>query len=269
MRCPKCGYISFDHLEKCRKCNKDIEAISEGLFGSTYNIHPPTFLHLRAELKEGSSEQGDLLNEQSIDDVDDYVDEDLEILMDEEESDVEEEIEFAEDKRADSQSLEDDEQDDEEIEIDFSKFEDADEPEVNLFDETEMEEEAGQEQVAHKSMAIEIPDELADITDLAPPAMDSEQDEQPAGRPADTVSDDLSLDDLDFDLGLDGLDEGQTKSPGIPEEALLALDEIDFTETLTESRSGKPKKTGKADMDMDMDLDFDLDLGGLSIHKDV
>ena len=24
MRCPKCGYVSFDHLEKCTKCSRDL-----------------------------------------------------------------------------------------------------------------------------------------------------------------------------------------------------------------------------------------------------
>ncbi len=26
MRCPKCGYVSFDHLEKCLKCSRDLKA---------------------------------------------------------------------------------------------------------------------------------------------------------------------------------------------------------------------------------------------------
>ena len=269
MRCPKCGYISFDHLEKCRKCNKDIEAISKGLYGSTYLNKPPTFLHLPTELNEDSSGKSDVLDDQSVDDMEEYVDEDLEIFMEEEDAEEEEEINFSEDEQAGSQSLEDDEADeDEEIEIDFSQFEDADEPEINLFDEKEMEQEAQQDQVAQQnSMTLEMPAELADISDLAPPTMGDREDERPAGRFADSVADDLDLGDLDFDLGLDDLDEGKTTSPGIPEEALLALDEIDFTETLAESSAGKSKKTGN--MDMDMDLDFDLDLGGLSIHKDV
>ena len=270
MRCPKCGYISFDHLEKCRKCNKDIEAISEGLYGSTYLNKPPTFLHLPSELQEDPSEQSEVLNDQSVDDMEEYVDEDLEIFIEEEDAEEEGEINFSEDEQNGSPSLEDEEADeDEEIEIDFSQFEDADEPEINLFDEKEIEQEAQQDQVEQQenSMTLEMPAELADISDLAPPAMTNREDEQPAGRFADSDADDLDLGDLDFDLGLDDLDESKTDSSGIPEEALLALDEIDFTETLAESSSGKSKKTGN--MDMDMDLDFDLDLGGLSIHKDV
>ncbi len=33
MRCPKCGRISFDHLETCRKCGTNLKAISEMLGG--------------------------------------------------------------------------------------------------------------------------------------------------------------------------------------------------------------------------------------------
>ena len=266
MRCPKCGYISFDHLERCRNCNKDIEAISEALYGSTYLSKPPIFLHLQQGLKEKSSGESDVLDEQSLDDMDEYVDEDLEIIMEEEDADEEGEINFSEDDQTGSQLSDDDEADeDEEIEIDFSQFEDAEEPELSLFDEKEVE----QEQVVQEQnfMKIEMPAELADISDLAPPAMENEEDELPAGRSAESDADSLDLGDLDFDLDLGNVEEDNANSPGIPEEALLALDEIDFSEALAEGSSGKAKKTGN--MDMDLDLDFDLDLGGLSIHKDV
>ncbi len=33
MRCPKCGRISFDHLETCRKCNSDLRTIAADLGG--------------------------------------------------------------------------------------------------------------------------------------------------------------------------------------------------------------------------------------------
>lgn len=28
MRCPKCGYISFDYLSSCEKCGKDLEEVA-------------------------------------------------------------------------------------------------------------------------------------------------------------------------------------------------------------------------------------------------
>ncbi|MCP4340330.1 MAG: hypothetical protein GY799_15910, partial [Desulfobulbaceae bacterium] len=101
MRCPKCGYISFDHLDECLKCNKDIKKISNDLYGSAYNIPAPTFLKLQQEQTEEHAVQMNLASEQSFSDEDDYVDEDLEILVAEEESHLEKEFGFMEEEPAD------------------------------------------------------------------------------------------------------------------------------------------------------------------------
>ena len=46
MRCPKCGYISFDYQNICRKCNKDIgDAVTE-VNGTVCEALPPAFLQL-------------------------------------------------------------------------------------------------------------------------------------------------------------------------------------------------------------------------------
>lgn len=269
MRCPKCGYISFDHLDECLKCNKDIKKISDDLYGSSYNIPAPAFLKLQQEQAEEPTVQMNLATEQSFGDEDDYVDEDLEILVAEEESDLEGEIAFMEEESADVElSGEDDQEEDGEIEIDFSQFEDDDQPEINLFDEQEVQ----QEQLGQLPRKMDMPEELSDISDLAPPPQEIEEkqieeDGQPAGNSADFDFADLDLDDLNFDLGLDGVDDQQTSRAEIPEEAVLALDEIDFAETLSESSSDSSKTLET--MSMDDDLDFNLDLGGLSIHKAI
>jgi hypothetical protein len=268
MRCPKCGYISFDHLENCLKCHKDIKATSIGLFGSTYNIQPPTFLRLDRQQKEQSSGQRDLFESQAVDEVDEYVDEELEILIEDEDSDMEGQIAFGEDEKSGLRSADADEQEEDgEIEIDFSRFEDADDTGADLVMEDMTMERAFQEKVAPAAPAIEIPDELVDISDLAPPAKGPKTKKQPAESPADSGLSDLELEDLYFDLGLDDVDESRTGKPGAAKESILALDDIDFSETLGESRKDSLKKAGG--MDLDLDLDFDLDLGGLSIHKDV
>jgi len=44
MRCPKCGYISFDRLNNCDKCGKDISAASASLNGVISDVRPPFFL---------------------------------------------------------------------------------------------------------------------------------------------------------------------------------------------------------------------------------
>ncbi len=44
MRCPKCGFISFDHIDSCLKCTKDIKETSTDLQGTTFNVASPAFL---------------------------------------------------------------------------------------------------------------------------------------------------------------------------------------------------------------------------------
>jgi hypothetical protein len=49
MRCPKCGYISFDHLETCKKCHKPIGALTSEINGTIYEAMAPAFLTFTAE----------------------------------------------------------------------------------------------------------------------------------------------------------------------------------------------------------------------------
>lgn len=44
MRCPKCGYISYDHNQICPKCNKDISDEQAKLNLPTYKSSPPALL---------------------------------------------------------------------------------------------------------------------------------------------------------------------------------------------------------------------------------
>ncbi len=46
MRCPKCGFISFDHLEVCKKCRKNISDTSAEINGTAYDYVAPLFLQL-------------------------------------------------------------------------------------------------------------------------------------------------------------------------------------------------------------------------------
>lgn len=46
MRCPKCSYISFDHLETCKKCHKYIGDVLAEINGTTYGIEVPLFLKI-------------------------------------------------------------------------------------------------------------------------------------------------------------------------------------------------------------------------------
>ena len=44
MKCPKCGYISFDHNEFCPKCNKNIAVIRDKMGMPSYKASPPSML---------------------------------------------------------------------------------------------------------------------------------------------------------------------------------------------------------------------------------
>lgn len=44
MRCPKCGYISFDRQKSCGRCGNDLTAVAEQLKGTADRIAVPFFL---------------------------------------------------------------------------------------------------------------------------------------------------------------------------------------------------------------------------------
>ena len=44
MKCPKCGYISFDHNEFCPKCKKNIAVIRDKMNLPSYKASPPSML---------------------------------------------------------------------------------------------------------------------------------------------------------------------------------------------------------------------------------
>jgi hypothetical protein len=54
MRCPKCGFISFDLVEQCAKCGKNIGVAAKALQGTTANMKAPVFLRLGQEAEPGA-----------------------------------------------------------------------------------------------------------------------------------------------------------------------------------------------------------------------
>jgi len=44
MRCPKCSFISFDVVDTCAKCGKNINKAAEELQGTVASMTPPAFL---------------------------------------------------------------------------------------------------------------------------------------------------------------------------------------------------------------------------------
>ncbi len=56
MRCPKCGYISFDGLEKCRKCSKKIK-LKEELYGTVFAASGVNFLVTDALMGDSKAQE--------------------------------------------------------------------------------------------------------------------------------------------------------------------------------------------------------------------
>lgn len=261
MRCPKCGYISFDHLEQCVKCKKNIKAVSDTLAGTVFNVPAPSFLHL--DVKSDEEMESDVAMSDVVEVDDDFIDDDLEILAEDgsDDGEVAPAPAFAAARGGKSAAIEA-EDEDREIEIDLSQFEDT-------------EEFQGSGTVAGKpkkndelSLALELPEELNDLSDLAPPPRVTEAPvaAKDKGSPA---GGDLGIDGLDFDLGLNSLDEDIATGTTSSKETVLALNDIDFSETLTDKGAAKAVAKGGGSTNMDEDLNFDLDLGGLTLHKDL
>ena len=55
MRCPKCGYISFDQVESCTKCGKNISDASGKLSGMVLAVDSPSFSRSRFVPRRGDT----------------------------------------------------------------------------------------------------------------------------------------------------------------------------------------------------------------------
>jgi hypothetical protein len=277
MRCPKCGFISFDHLATCLNCSKDISEVSSTAHGTTYNAAAPMFLKFTQSSgpKEGSFTRKEVPVELAGDL--DLVDPDLNILINEDEEegiafhpdDLSLKDEFGDQDAGKSFniSLEEEGRDaetaDNELTVDMSQFEDS-----GL--------EEGLSGRKEEKFTMNLPDELADISDLERPAPPQKQ--RSAVAESKPLDEGMNFDMLDMDLKLDGLDMGFSltdqdkagKNEGI---GGLSLDDIDLSvspEDVKPAPAAVPKPVPAAkpgEMDMDSDLDFDLDLGGLTVPK--
>lgn len=68
MRCPKCGYISFDYVESCKKCRKNISEASAEIDGTVFAVSAPVFLDFEYEEAGGESERNedDIISEENL-----------------------------------------------------------------------------------------------------------------------------------------------------------------------------------------------------------
>ena len=58
MKCPKCGYVSFDHLNNCMKCSRDLSDCRQDLNLSDFKAEVPFLLgSLVGEMEGGGAQQ--------------------------------------------------------------------------------------------------------------------------------------------------------------------------------------------------------------------
>lgn len=250
MRCTKCGYISFDHLENCRKCRKPINDADAGLNGTVFEAEAPAFL------KFALPDQADeVAVDDTFEDSFDEFGEPDDFLIDEEGNDDQDAVEL-EDIMIDPVE----EEADDEIILDLDALDDA-APSEEFSLNADAEEEIPEEE--NESPAIDFGD--LDISDLAPPEMKEDEKEAGAEAPAETGD---GLDSLVLNLEDDTVPPASAPAKesrqgmGGLEDLLvdqLDLDKID--KPALGKRSAKPVKTGTA-------LDsFDIDLGDLFTDK--
>jgi len=264
MRCPKCGYISFDHLETCGKCSKDLTDVVENFGGGLVRAVAPQFLVMTPSTVDSYDADSFPNTEQGFDE--DILDEDLNVLL----------ADDIEDGEAPLISLSDEDVGDDDldgsVDFDFS-FESEDEGE----DDKEFvldEDEESSSFAADEEFTLAMPTALSDISDLAPEKTDDSDDEIDFNfsleddldeLPSLSTNDDFDSFDLeDLNLELESI-LPETEELADKEDFELSLNDIEFSEM--GQTGGTPALNPDGSVDMDVDLDFELDLGGLSLHK--
>jgi len=254
MRCPKCGYISFDHLASCKKCNKDISGAAGELDGVVFDASPPLFLVFEHG-EHGTEPQSDdnLVGDENRDEVEETVD----FSLEEDGAGVDDEIVMDFDADTDGAGEElviaDD---DEGLSLDFDDFEAAPpDGEITLdFDDDE-------KIVAASKESLPLDFGEIDISDLAPPDEDTEKlvteslslDEEvgpevalAGGAPAAPVSvapgaglEDLQVEDLDLDVAaplVAGSKAGDKLMPSVKTGTALDDFEIDLGDLINDEK---------------------------------
>jgi len=283
MRCPKCGYISFDYSQVCSRCNKDISIEQEKLNVPPFRPNPPSLLGaLTGEANE--SQVGIRMDESGGYGTGDH---EAGIAMDDSSAIGGDEIAFAESQEMDM-GLETEASGEfdatgetgegaDEFSEDFS----FDEP---LGDDLAMDtgEIALGEAGAPTAPAVEEEDLGLDfdaVSDEAPAALEDLGDEgtpglEEAELDLEALPDEApaALEDLG-DEGTPGLEEAELDLEALPEEAPAALEDLggegtgaeldlDLEGLPDEALSGleeAAEETGQEEMAADLDLDA---LGG-------
>lgn len=195
MRCPKCGYISFDQTETCGGCKKNIAKASSELSGVVFKADSPDFLWFvkpqEKESEEEAAEEEDAAEaeEPAAADADDGEEDTVEFAADEDGS-----ASFDLDEPAAE------EEEDKEIEFELGSAE----------------EEAAAEEEVKEEIAFDLPGAEEDAASSLELGGGEDEDGEPGlqldSADADGPGLDLSvggLDELDFQL--DSMDESISK----------------------------------------------------------
>jgi len=182
MKCPKCSYITFDYLDNCPRCGKDLTAEKSRLNISSFKPNPPFFLgSLTGDLSDSSV--GIPIPESSIENEEEMKLKDEDVYDDGSELDINMEEKFV------SESGESDL----EKELDLS---DIDLPEDDKDLELEFITDSGGPEIEEETVEVK---EAADKKSVS-----KESKMQPKGAKADFGELDLDIEDLDLEIDLEG-----------------------------------------------------------------
>jgi len=202
MRCPKCGFISFDTLGTCKKCKREIGELLEEFEGTVFEASAPSFLHIPST---------GTLSDTPEPDAEDAVE-----LLEEEQQ--EEGLSLA-DSFADEDVLtEDMDLDEGEVAVGLEEMEEVEITTEIVLEESVFEDEDSSASEVEKETDLELDFGDIDISDLAPPETGEEpsisgqeREEQaatenppevepaPAGVSSTSGLEDLQVEDLDLD----------------------------------------------------------------------
>ena len=222
MRCPKCGFISFDQVEVCSKCGRDVSQVTGELKGTALKTQFSFFLgsvvggHLAGDTAEETSPPEEIAADPEIfaENEEAVEEEPLELHLDDDEEEAVSADLSLDEEESDSPDLSLEEEAPESAEIDFSGLE---------------QEESGEASVSREDLDLDLEDE--DLEDLK-------------------LSDNEGEVDADIDLDLESGSEAVVEIPdeqerGVklnldvdiedePNEVEVALDEIDLSDLVIE-----------------------------------
>lgn len=238
MRCPKCGYISFDHLSSCAKCSRNLADVAEDLQGTSMETDLSLFLGsvIEAEPSETELHEGDTFAAES----------DIDLTLEEEEP----MLDLGEEAEADVLNVSEEELtlDIEEVPpIDLSGI--GEEEQTDKTDKLFADAQGYTEEQGIKGPSVDL--EGIDLSDLAPleeaveeePALELEGETEAAAAPEETaleLEDEAALElaeeeqeevSLDLEYDEEAAEEPALKleeeaeAAGAPEEGALELEE--------------------------------------------